>query len=830
MKPYILSFFLVFPFLSSFVNAQSFKASEIVKVDSKQYVLHEVEKGETIFSLCKRYNVEQKELVAANPQLIFGLKEGDTIKIPYTDATKTENEDKTEVHQINDHVEFEYHVVAKGETAYSLARKYNIPIEAFYRFNPEAKKELLENEIVRIPKNAKVEASDGLIREDSKFFYHQVQPGETLYSLSKKYEKDISVIMDTNALAGQRLEIGMVLRIPKVIEKEPDEKPLVDMGGDYFIHRVEKGDTFYSFKRRFGVTKEKLLQINPELNDGLLAGLTIKIPTQKIPKVRVSPLDTAKFIKHKVERGETFYSLSRQYNVEIMTIKSVNPELKTRGLKAGEVIFIPKTKQKYEPVDTLESKSAEPVFLPEESEIGELPEVLFEVEEDTFDVRTGQFKLLEDDTFRISMFLPLFYDKNDTFNLEPRDEKEMAMLDSLKDVDQAILNAYFEIRYDEENLQADTIMTDSMVVKPQLSLIPHTKFFMNFYQGFLLGLDSMYKAGMKFRLDLYDSQYDRQVVDSLLLNNDFINADLIVGPVDVSLQKHVSDFSEKNQIPMVSPFSSNSLFLENNPFYYQVSPSKEYVLRKTADFIGDAYYDKNFIVMTLGEVEQLSEKNLVDLVREKFFTSGVYNNVGEVLFTQVDFTEGGHLGYWQVKKTLKPGMENVIFIPASEKRDVREALLSRAINSLYVLSEEFDITLVGVSDYPNFKSINTEYFHKLKLHYLTPRYVDYTSPLVNDFIADYRSHFYDEPDEYSFRGYDIALYFSGAYAYLGENYTDNISIYHTPLTQSGFNFQRVSQMSGYMNHTLYIMNYTTGYDVNMLYKITEGRMLVNDSF
>lgn len=234
--------------------------------------------------------------------------------------------------------------------------------------------------------------------------------------------------------------------------------------------------------------------------------------------------------------------------------------------------------------------------------------------------------------------------------------------------------------------------------------------------------------------------------------------------------------------------------------------------------------------MTLGEVEQLSEKDLVDLVREKFFTSGVYNNVGEVMFTQVDFTEGGHLGYWQVKKTLNPDMENVIFIPASENRDVREALLSRAINSLYVLSEEFDITLVGVSDYPNFKSINTEYFHKLKLHYLTPRYVDFTSSLVNDFIADYRSQFYDEPDEYSFRGYDIAIYFSGAYAYLGENYTDNISNYHTPLTQSGFNFQRVSETSGYMNHSLYIMNYTTGYDVNMFYKITEGRMLVNDSF
>jgi len=814
------------------VQAQSYKASEIVTVDNKQYILHKVEKGETIFFLCKQYNVEQKGLVAANPQLIFGLKEGDTIKIPYDNDNDNErgNEDKIKIHQTEGDVEFKYHVVAKGETAYSLARKYDISIDAFYRFNPEAKKELLENEIVRIPKNAQVESSGGLIREDSDYFYHQVQPGETLYSLSQKYDNDISIIIEANAFSSQQLEIGMVLRIPKVIEKKKSEEdPVIDMRGEYFLHRVEKGDTFYSYKRRFGVTKERLLQINPELNDGLLAGLTIKIPTKKITKVKVRPRDTDKFTTHKVKRGETFYSLSRQYNVEIMTIKSVNPELKNRGLKTGEVIYIPETRPKFEPADTLKTERTDPVFLPEKREM-EIPEVFFEFEEDTFEVRTDHFKILEDDTFRISMFLPLFYDKNDTFNLEPRDEEEMAMLDSLKNVDPAILDAYFEIRYDEENLQSDTLMTDSLVTKPQMSLMPHTKYFMNFYQGFLLGLDSMYKAGMKFRLDLYDSQYNPQVVDSLLLHKDFVNADLIVGPVDVSLQKHVSDFSKKNQIPIVSPFSSNSLFLEDNPFYYQVSPSKEYVLRKSSDFIGDAFYDKNFIVMTLGEVEQLSENNLVDLVREKFFTSGVYNNVGEVMFTQVDFTEGGHLGYWQVKKTLKPDMENVIFIPASENRDVREALLSRAINSLYVLSEEFDITLVGVSDYPNFRSINTEYFHKLKLHYLTPRYVDYNAPMVNDFIADYRSQFYGEPDEYSFRGYDIALYFSGAYAYLGENYTDKISTYHTPLTQSDFNFQRVSEMSGYMNHTLYIMNYTTEYDVNMLFKITEGRMLVNDSF
>ncbi|MDA3818113.1 MAG: LysM peptidoglycan-binding domain-containing protein, partial [Prolixibacteraceae bacterium] len=328
MKQLIIVFFLVFSLSSSFVYGQSFNASEIVTVDNKQFILHKVEKGETIFSLCQQFNVEQKELVAANPQLIFGLKEGDTIKIPYYREEEKEVGDQVIVHQVDsDGVDLKYHVVARGETVYSLARKYNIFIEAFYRFNPEAKKELLENEIVRIPLDAEEEESSGLIREDLDYFYHQVRAGETLYSLSEKYEKKISLIMETNSLSDQQLEVGMVLRVPKKVEGVEEKEPMVDMDGEYFLHRVESGDTFYSYKRRFGVAKEQLLQLNPELNDGLLAGLTIKIPTKKIPQVKVQPRDAGEFINHKVQLGETFYSLSRTFDVGIMTIKSVNPEL-----------------------------------------------------------------------------------------------------------------------------------------------------------------------------------------------------------------------------------------------------------------------------------------------------------------------------------------------------------------------------------------------------------------------------------------------------------------------------------------------------------------------
>jgi hypothetical protein len=248
------------------------------------------------------------------------------------------------------------------------------------------------------------------------------------------------------------------------------------------------------------------------------------------------------------------------------------------------------------------------------------------------------------------------------------------------------------------------------------------------------------------------------------------------------------------------------------------------VIRKTSDFIGDAFHNKNFIILTMGSSGDLSESGLVKLVRDKFFASGVYNNLGEVLFSQVDFTDGRKLGYWQVKRTLKPNMENVIFIPATENRNEREALLSRAINSLQVLSEEFDIILVGMSDYPQFKSINTEYYHKLKLHYLTSNHIDYTSLNVRQFIGAYRDNFSNEPDQYSYRGYDLGLFFMGAYRKYGKNLIRNVGSYNPDLLQGAFNFQKVDQFAGYMNHTLYVMQFTPDYEIKVISKVTEGRI------
>lgn len=824
-----LSWFLVFLLFLSFASVaqnQNIKVAETVTVDGKTYLLHEVKPGETLFSICKKYAVEQKELVGANPQLIFGLKEGDNLKIPYQQDQAARTENTTPDPDGN---QFSYHVVKKGETIYSISKEFNVPVRSIYKYNPESEDEVLENEIIRIPKFKVSDESDGLVREDADFYYHKIQPKENLYSLSRKYDTGVADIIKYNPGVSDRFEIGAILRIPKFQEETPQLD--VQETGEYFYYTVETGDTFYSFQRRFGVSREMLLALNPELEDGLKAGLSIKIPSTRIPKVEVVPVDPNEFIDHVVQRGETLYGISKQYDVKIMDIKALNPELKTRGLIAGETIYIAKkevVRDTIAPVKELTPEIVQEVKPDTEREEPKLiiPEVVFKYEEETQPECKKDYSVSNEDTFHIAMFMPFFYDQNDTFNLERISDEEWHQLDSLKSIDSLVLAEHFRIEFDSLSMEPDTILVDSLKVKEVRSLFGPSRPAVSLYEGVLIALDSMQKAGTQISLSLYDTQGSVAVVDSILSQPEFMRNDLIVGPIDTTLQKSVAYFSAKNEMPMVSPFAACETILDNNPYYFQVSPSKSYMLDKTAEYIADEYYDKNFVVLTYDNYAVQPEFKMVEKVREKFFSRKILNNNNDILFNLVDFS--GTDGYWQVKKTLKKDVENVIFIPATYNKSIREAMLSRAINSLNVLADEYSITLIGVFDYPAFRSIKTEYYHKLKMHYLSPNYIDYNRPAVNSFIKKFRQNFNAEPDILSYRGYDIMTYFIGAYNTFGKNFNECISSYENRSLQSDFNFQKVQQFGGFMNHSLYIIDYTPDYRVKVISEVTEGRVLKNE--
>ena len=105
-------------------------------------------------------------------------------------------------------------------------------------------------------------------------------------------------------------------------------------GQAYLIHTVKPGETLYSIARQYKVSMNAIAKATPEVRKGLYDGMLIKIPYKGKPQP-----DTRKPTQHVVQKGETLYSIARQYGVQVAQIKAWN-NLTTNELEVGQVLTI----------------------------------------------------------------------------------------------------------------------------------------------------------------------------------------------------------------------------------------------------------------------------------------------------------------------------------------------------------------------------------------------------------------------------------------------------------------------------------------------------------
>ncbi len=170
------------------------------------------------------------------------------------------------------------------------------------------------------------------------YIQHEVAAGETVYSISKKYNISKVELEKYNPDIKSGLREKMMLLIPKTPASKSSEKKFTS-------HKVEQGQTLYSIAQKYEVPVEDIKKVNPELKDGLKAGQTLLIPLLPKKPEESKPLANNDYRQHKVEAGETLYSLALKYGVAVQEIKKINPDLADEGLKAGSILFIPEEQQ-----------------------------------------------------------------------------------------------------------------------------------------------------------------------------------------------------------------------------------------------------------------------------------------------------------------------------------------------------------------------------------------------------------------------------------------------------------------------------------------------------
>lgn len=151
-----------------------------------------------------------------------------------------------------------------------------------------------------------------------------VKKGDTLYSIAREFNTTVDELKRINNLSNNTLIIGSTLKVPKNNTSTPEIK--------YYI--VKKGDTLYSISRAYNVSVEDLKKLNNLTSNTLIVGQQLIIPSNE-----TNDNNTNKQT-YTVKRGDTLYSIARNFNVSVDQLMSEN-NLSSSVLTVGQVLIIP---------------------------------------------------------------------------------------------------------------------------------------------------------------------------------------------------------------------------------------------------------------------------------------------------------------------------------------------------------------------------------------------------------------------------------------------------------------------------------------------------------
>lgn len=253
-------------------------------IGNTEFYCYTVQAKETIFGISKKLNITQEDLMKYNPSIVNGLKKDFILLIPVklidnkqenTDIVTTESKTFT-------------HIVEKGQTLYGLAKTYNVSQDAIIALNPDANSGLKKGQILTIPQPETVKNTDTLsVKKDqnTNIVYHTIGKGETLYSLSKKYNTGIDKILILNpGVSPTNFKINEVIKIsPNTIESESVETTVTKM----IPYVAQKGDNYNKIAKREGLDINDLKAANPN-TDKIKPGVMIQLPKAQKDTVLVA--------------------------------------------------------------------------------------------------------------------------------------------------------------------------------------------------------------------------------------------------------------------------------------------------------------------------------------------------------------------------------------------------------------------------------------------------------------------------------------------------------------------------------------------------------------
>ncbi len=605
-------FILILFFIASAAQAQTVNVpiSKIIQTrDGKQFYVHTVQKGQTVYSIAKAYNVGIDEIYYNNPAAKTGILVGQQLYIP---TVNKETEITKQIKQTN--FDFFYHVASDGETIDHIASIYLIPKKYILLANPGLTGPLKEGEFVKIPVEDAFKVLDGQASSEpaAKPYTGGLNSGIT-QSNNLPVEKAISNMEETPA--------PQLQTTPAKSNITPDSpRSRIPIIKDY-RHVTMQGETLEGIAHRYKISVAELKAVNPGLTK-IVRGMQLKLPVNaQVPGYHASKADLQKaeaafhnspssnnrnansehrqvsskneFIVHIVKKKETLYSISRKYGISLNDLYLANKSL-TTSIRIGQKILIPKKKINktyvvYSPVEKIKLKKVAKLYgisyfkikegnpflkrfvfpgqivkIPAEKAAEVIPLAPQTQQAAQNKIVTGKTPeqqvptfgcnpSLHNKTFKVALMVPLYLDHTDSLN-------------------------HFQF-----------------MMQQQRHFEPFR--FIQFLQGALLASQSLKAQGMNIQFYVYDVDQTLTKTSKVLSRPELMDMDLIIGPFYSRSFDEVSLFAGHFHIPIVNPLTFRESVIEGHDGVIKVKPGFSFEPELVKNLVRNYYSkDKVFIL------------------------------------------------------------------------------------------------------------------------------------------------------------------------------------------------------------------------------------------
>ncbi len=601
------------------------------------------------------------------------------------------------------------------------------------------------------------------------YYYHEIQKGESIYGVAKKYGWDLEELVRLNPTTssdmkkGQRLyyPTGRVTVVTEIGNEEAAEQPELEP----IRHLVKKGETVYGISKQYGVPLEAIYAQYPEARYGIKAGETLIIPQS-------ASIVSDKYLYYVIKPGDTLYGLAKKYHTTVESLLEANPGVSERNFRIGDTIRIA--------MDT--GKRRIHTELVEESRLSSID--TYKVKKNdtwtTISRKTG----VDEATLREVNETTRKPEKNDIITVPVIEtvkvEKEVEQTDPRELTAEGIQEIYDSIhRIDSDVEQLREVRVALLLDDPK------SKKDIDFTRGVLMALETKKRAPYKINLKVIDGTESTQSVTGKL---DSFEPNILLATADKAFPAFLADYGETNHIEIVNAFDVKNELYEDNPSMVQVLPPSALFNEQVAEQLADDYKGREILMVGVKD----DNDAIADLLLEKMQGATVkklsVNSLADYAFTD----NGSYLIYAYPQK----------------KEEVKEIL--NAVGKGREKSQYCDITVVGRPSWITLTDNFRDTFGDAEVVVPARCWYDPESSEGKDFLDTYAEMFGGSPvksfPNFAVSGYDLANFFIESTVKNGGDF--NRPLYGDPHgLQTDYTLKRVSNWGGFVNPVSYIVRF-----------------------